>query len=373
MRRMDYQNLYNKEQAQKTLQLGLRLAYWGIPILVGLALLDYFHTNLHYYTFLRLFALLPMLVFIILARSLFKKSLRTVHIFHALTLAGIMCMMVAAFLVQRALENVPLSYQLASITGGLVVSIFVVFLFVGNTYKLLPYITLLPTLATMLYLYFVDQQFPIADFAYFINPILASIGAIVVATAQEKLSWREYQMRTLANRKQQQLEIEIAERQNLEMQLRKQVSIDGLTSLLNRRALLTLIEKNMHVEGVSPYFVLCYIDLDNLKLINDAYGHLEGDNVLINFAQFVSSRIRDKDTIGRVGGDEFLILFYDCRLEEAQHVVQRLQVELKEMHNIEFSYGLATYGPTRQCSLDDLIEEADKNMYAAKRKKRRLA
>jgi len=116
-----------------------------------------------------------------------------------------------------------------------------------------------------------------------------------------------------------------------------------------------------------------FIDLNNFKEINDEFGHREGDRVLKSISSMLKSRLRQGDQLFRVGGDEFLILIRVKRDEVSEELQQRIEEELSIMsvsskkrgYNVSFSFGIS-YGKLHE--IENLIHEADKNMYKQKEK-----
>ncbi|HMO10992.1 MAG TPA: GGDEF domain-containing protein, partial [Actinotalea sp.] len=109
--------------------------------------------------------------------------------------------------------------------------------------------------------------------------------------------------------------------------------------------------------------VVCYLDLDRFKPVNDRYGHAAGDDLLVGTAAVWQARLRAQDLIGRAGGDEFVLLLPDTDLAGARHLL----AELAEASTIGFSAGLALAGPDE--SLGALLRRADAGMYSVKRGK----
>ncbi|HCC81257.1 MAG TPA: hypothetical protein DEQ25_08165, partial [Methylophaga sp.] len=121
-------------------------------------------------------------------------------------------------------------------------------------------------------------------------------------------------------------------------------------------------------------FCLLYIDLNDFKLVNDNYGHLNGDMLLILVAQRIRESIRQSDTAARLAGDEFAIIVNHSNLEEAMQVSEKLREQLSVgyelnvgvMLNISASIGIACY-PHDGKDADELILHADNSMYYDKR------
>ncbi len=154
--------------------------------------------------------------------------------------------------------------------------------------------------------------------------------------------------------------------------------LDELTGLYNRRGFTTLanqlieLSKRKHRD-----FLLFFIDLDGLKTINDVFGHKEGDFVLISASKVLNKTFRCTDVIARIGGDEFVVLAVDCTVNELDRIGKRLNHNLEEFnksinkhYKINFSYGVAPYKPDRLYTLEELMEEADNNLYREKKRKK---
>ncbi|MEM6514496.1 MAG: diguanylate cyclase [Pseudomonadota bacterium] len=150
----------------------------------------------------------------------------------------------------------------------------------------------------------------------------------------------------------------------------EQTEIDVLTGLPNR----TFIQRyydNLQRDGVSVCAVI--IDLDHFKSINDTYGHDAGDRVLMAAADVFRNELRDNDTVGRWGGEEFVMLLPATPVERGVAIaertrrsLERLNIELREATvSITASFGVAA-GPARNETLADLLARADKVLYEAK-------
>jgi diguanylate cyclase (GGDEF)-like protein len=148
-------------------------------------------------------------------------------------------------------------------------------------------------------------------------------------------------------------------------------SIDFLTELPNRRTFLVIAnqERERAIRNKRP-LTLAYIDLDDFKQINDRSGHDIGDLVLKEVGKILKSNIRGSDSVARIGGDEFVILFPDTGYESAQAVLQKIEDRMKErmlekQWDITVSIGAATYGNWYP-SVQQMVLKTDRLMYAAK-------
>jgi diguanylate cyclase (GGDEF)-like protein len=150
--------------------------------------------------------------------------------------------------------------------------------------------------------------------------------------------------------------------------------VDGLTNLINRRGFTLLAEQQLKIaERKKQGMVLVYVDVDELKQMNDSLGHNAGDMALIDVTNIIKGTFRKSDIIARIGGDEFVILALDTSWAVSEILVIRLQENLQS-HNatmtrpykLSCSIGFAYYDPDHPCSLEELITTADKYMYEVK-------
>lgn len=167
---------------------------------------------------------------------------------------------------------------------------------------------------------------------------------------------------------------DITERKELEQRLEFMATIDELTGLLNRRALVATIEKEIHrIHRTREPGVLMMLDFDHFKVVNDTYGHDAGDRVLCNVAQIARHCLRESDTLGRLGGEEFAALLPDTSLEGARVLAERLRAAVaaaetcyeQDRIQITLSIGLYPLGPAEK-SASDVLRRVDQALYKAK-------
>jgi diguanylate cyclase (GGDEF)-like protein len=149
-----------------------------------------------------------------------------------------------------------------------------------------------------------------------------------------------------------------------------QATHDALTNVLNRRALLERLQQEM--ARCKRYKTLCAVlmlDLDHFKRVNDRHGHQVGDEVLKAFVRRVGQALRPNDLLGRLGGEEFLIVLPHTDGPSAQATAQRILRAVAQPDGAlpvcTVSIGLAAWTPQDESALD-LMARADKAMYAAK-------
>jgi len=172
---------------------------------------------------------------------------------------------------------------------------------------------------------------------------------------------------------------EVIERKKLEKKLKKLAHFDILTNCYSRGYGLALLERQIKIANrKKSSILLSYLDVDNLKDINDTFGHREGDEVLKKVAKFFKSTLREVDIVCRLGGDEFLLVFPESSLTDVPLIKKRLNKNLKKLnqklakpYKIAFSSGFSVYSPANPVSVDRLIEIADEKMYKEKRSKKK--
>jgi diguanylate cyclase (GGDEF)-like protein len=149
---------------------------------------------------------------------------------------------------------------------------------------------------------------------------------------------------------------------------------DELTGLNNRRGFFTLAEQQLKIANRSKKeMFLLYADLDGLKIINDTFGHDEGDKALVETAALLRDAFRESDIIARMGGDEFVVLAVDVSDARPATMAQRIREKFAERNArpgqrfvLSISQGMVCYDPEKPCSAPDLVSSADKLMYEEK-------
>ncbi len=144
-------------------------------------------------------------------------------------------------------------------------------------------------------------------------------------------AWGKLSLSNLKHISQQQASIiavleDVSEARTLAEELAYQAAHDQLTGLPNRREFERGLNKLLHeTDSASGRHALGLIDLDQFKIVNDAFGHLAGDAILVRLAERISQCLRDQDTLARLDGDEFGVILRDCEIETATQVANRLR------------------------------------------------
>jgi two-component system cell cycle response regulator len=154
--------------------------------------------------------------------------------------------------------------------------------------------------------------------------------------------------------------------------------VDDLTGLYNRRGFVSVATSHVQLARRAPRrFVLVYADLDGLKEINDTFGHREGDTALVKTAEILRHTFRASDVVGRVGGDEFVVLAVEVGGQGERPLVQRLGEAFEEFdilsplpYRLSLTAGAVVYDPEGPLSLDAMLADADRALYERKRGRR---
>lgn len=166
---------------------------------------------------------------------------------------------------------------------------------------------------------------------------------------------------------------DVTEMRAMALQLGYQASHDELTGLINRREFENRLELAL-ISARSEHLqhAMCYLDLDQFKVVNDTCGHIAGDELLRQLSALLKDEIRTGDTLARLGGDEFGVLYFNCSLEKALELAEKLRAVVndfqfiweKKSFNVGVSIGLVAVD--EHCNLHSLLSTADSACYLAK-------
>ncbi len=155
--------------------------------------------------------------------------------------------------------------------------------------------------------------------------------------------------------------------------LRREASRDGLTALWNRTAILGILERELlRAERDRTPVGLIMIDVDHFKAVNDSRGHAAGDTVLRIIASGIAAMVRPYDSVGRYGGEEFLIVAPGCGIAETWELAERVRVHVAGCNiitagsNVRVSLSLGIANGERAHDIEKLLQSADAALYQAK-------
>lgn len=167
---------------------------------------------------------------------------------------------------------------------------------------------------------------------------------------------------------------DISETQKLSQKLSYQATHDSLTGLINRREFERRLENIIkRCKNDSTQHAMCYLDLDQFKIINDSCGHMAGDVLLKDISEVLSMKVRKRDTLARLGGDEFGILMEHCTIKQAERTADTLRKTVEDFRFVwkenKFSVG-ASIGlvaiNSKTGPLAEILSDVDAACYAAK-------
>jgi diguanylate cyclase (GGDEF)-like protein len=212
-------------------------------------------------------------------------------------------------------------------------------------------------------IYLIDQERP--EYIHLAQEVFIFIGFIFVMLGFAYLGAETRKLRKALSERHRDLKGAISRIEDLAI-------TDELTGLYNRRNLLKILTQQRALANRSRYgFSVCYLDLDYFKRVNDSYGHPFGDKVLKSFANVITENLREVDVGARIGGEEFVLVLADTKLEEANKVCQRMAENwskhaFKDVPKLRltFSAGITEFKSPE--SVDQILERADSLLYDAK-------
>ncbi len=171
---------------------------------------------------------------------------------------------------------------------------------------------------------------------------------------------------------------DVSEIRGLTQQMTYQAAHDPLTGLMNRREFERRLEHSLHAvrDGESSH-VLCYLDLDRFKVVNDTCGHMAGDNLLRELSAIIKDQVRDSDFVARLGGDEFGLLLVGCPLRKARQIADDVIRSVRDyrfvwqdrIFTVGVSIGLVEIG-RESGTIKETLSAADSACYVAKQRGR---
>jgi diguanylate cyclase (GGDEF)-like protein/PAS domain S-box-containing protein len=220
-----------------------------------------------------------------------------------------------------------------------------------------------------------DWHFPVRHFLA-VPAIMSGLIVGVIVVANPEVPYLDRDLRAVERLAT--LYAIAVNRTRTENELRDLSLVDELTRLYNRRGFMTLAEQQLKVaHRTKKEMALFYADLDDLKKINDRFGHDEGDAALVEATALLRDIFRDSDIIARLGGDEFVVLAIDVAEGKAASLARRLREKVAarnarsgQSYDVSFSLGVARYDPDKPDSLGELLTLADRRMYQDKTSKK---
>lgn len=171
-----------------------------------------------------------------------------------------------------------------------------------------------------------------------------------------------------------------SERHKMITMIQSLAMVDELTGLYNRRGFMKLAKQNMNLAKRKGFDVsLLYADLDDMKSINDRWGHKEGDLALTMAAAVLKKSFRESDVIARIGGDEFVVMATGSSLSCSDVLSERIMKNISEIRNevphdfnFSMSFGVISPDPADNLHIEQLLDQADELMYKEKDRKKEV-
>ncbi|MTI69265.1 MAG: GGDEF domain-containing protein [Firmicutes bacterium] len=366
--------LYKERQYINTLQIG-RIASVVSFIIMFLALygdIKVFHYNTSV-SYFRIITMLFFLSFLIITLTPLKDKKSLVLRFYDI------CISLASVF------SYVFYYYIYNTQNGIyndrVIQIFIIFfigilLFSAGTRKKVPYIIGIILLILTFDLIFISKL-TLNEIYKFFNVYTIGLITAIMAYKLEEKSINEFRLRKLSDIHLNQLRLEVEARKKAELTLKKKANTDELTNIYNRRAGFEILIKYFKQSlNENQPLSICFIDLDDLKEVNDKYGHAEGDSYILTITDIVKSSIRPVDIFMRLGGDEFLIVFPNTSNENAENIWSRIKDNIKKANSndkpylMSSSHGIATFENNNFKDINHFVEYADKKMYQEKSRKK---
>lgn len=169
--------------------------------------------------------------------------------------------------------------------------------------------------------------------------------------------------------------VKIALQKRTQKELSNIAETDELTGAKNRHYLVKYLEGVIQTScSTQTPLALCYLDIDNLKLVNDGFGHQVGDIYILSVVHAIRKHTRSKDVLARIGGDEFVLVLAGCEEQETARICSDINLELekkKDEKNLQFSMslscGISMLDLNNPATPEHFLEQADKEMYQNKK------
>jgi diguanylate cyclase (GGDEF)-like protein len=191
-------------------------------------------------------------------------------------------------------------------------------------------------------------------------------------TLNTKLQQRNRELETFSNSLEQQVNLRTSELANVNKKLQSLANEDTLTGLFNRRGLMQYIEQaKLNFDQKKQPFCLVLIDFDEFKQLNDTLGHDVGDKVLFYSSNVIRESIRAEDKAGRWGGEEFLVLIANTKIDVAADIAERIRNDIEQKVSSKVNQKVSITSGIAQCEVNESIESclkrADKALYKGKK------
>ncbi|MBN1699978.1 MAG: GGDEF domain-containing protein [Spirochaetales bacterium] len=219
----------------------------------------------------------------------------------------------------------------------------------------------------------------IVHFGYVVYE-MSNVENFIYESLTEQISSTLYNIYQLDMRRQaeDQLRDALVELKALNKELHNLSVRDELTGLYNRRGLLLIGEERFNNTKSNERFAILYGDLDDLKVINDSFGHTEGDFAIKTISDILRNTLKSADIEGRLGGDEFVVIIDNISdendvgiiIEKIQKNIEAFNKASKKPYNLSITFGYSIFDKNKYIAFSQMLKEADKRLYSFKKKKK---
>lgn len=380
---------YREESDENTLFMGRLFSIIAVASITIFALRDTMLFQSRAFLVWGLAGVIPSLLFLVCSMTTFRTKRAFVVPLHLITLLGVLVAVSGYTYVTFRFDPNQTFFGGDSLVV-LVTTLFFVFVFASGTRRYFA-IVVLPPLLLLTAGLLANSVRPLDAIAHLSSAWVFAIAGIVASLAQERVFHNEFNMRTLARERKEELELEIKrvqklndlleneieERKAIETELERMAAMDELTEVYNRRAGMEILTQSLYLSqrNMQPLSI-CFVDVDNLKKVNDNFGHAEGDRLLRHVITVLKKHLRKSDYVSRIGGDEFIMVLLNCARESASDIIGRIKDDLNAAdtwdgpYTVDISTGIAEYAGNHEVDPDELVKEADMEMYRAKQAKK---
>jgi diguanylate cyclase (GGDEF)-like protein len=332
--------------------------------------------------------LIPAVVFLVCSFTVFRTKRRFIIPFHIISLFGVL-VMACGYAYTTYLPTANERFPGVGSPLVLVTTVFFLLVFASGARRYFAFIVL-PPLAALTAGILLRVPAPVSALSHLSSAWVLAAAGVVASLAQERVFRNDFTMRALAAQRKEELELEIErvrrlnerlekeieERKAVEVELEKRAAMDELTGVYNRRAGMEILTQSLYLAGRNKQpLSVCFVDVDDLKLVNDNHGHAEGDNLLRSVIAILKKHLRKSDYVARIGGDEFIMVLPSCTRASADYLIDRIKDELSgesgRPYRVDISIGIAEYTGNREVDPELLVKEADADMYRVKQAKKR--
>lgn len=362
----EIKKMYQQSLHEEIITIGRMGSTIGIIFFPLFYLKDTYMTKYVYSTFIwRFIPFLSSIAFLILIKTKLKNNIKLLKNSYIFLLSTLLIMIFGIFYTNY---NVLDGKFNSLLMAGLVTVMLGIHIF---STPITEYTIIFPiSVSAFFTFFFLTKDISLFILSDLLNPIIIIILIWIISSRIEKHNFSEFKSKFLLELNERDLKNEIEYRKSIEMRLKEEIILEPLTGVYNRKAAEKIIpQKIKHSQLQLHKLALAYIDIDNLKIINDRDGHDAGDALLKKFAELSQLYLSPEDYIFRIGGDEFIILFINRYLTETHEILDKITKSCTTNH-ISFSYGVSIIKDKEKVDMETLIKDADIKMYNHKKIKK---